>query len=89
MRYATIRDGWVENVSEWDGATPWTPPEGTEAVSLEGAPPQVSIGWRLVDGEWIAPEPSALQPEPQSATLTTDQLDAIVREAVLKALGAA
>lgn len=31
-KYAIVRDGVVLNVTEWDGETPWSPPEGTEAV---------------------------------------------------------
>lgn len=49
-RYAIVRDGtgYVENVSTWDGTTPWTPPTGTTAV-------QIGANETCVTGEGIGP----------------------------------
>ena len=52
--YLIVKDEQVINAVVWDGASDWTPPEGTTA---ELAPAGVGIGWTRVDGEWIAPEP--------------------------------
>lgn len=42
----------VENTILWDTVQPWQPPEGSIVVPMETA----SIGWKYVDGEFIAPE---------------------------------
>ena len=52
MQYAIIRDGIVENVAEWDGESPWTPPDGTTLQSLEGS--TAGPGWSF-DGEQFTP----------------------------------
>ena len=64
-RYAVVRneDGYVINVSLWDGVTPWDPGEGYTAVKSDVA----EIGDTYKDGEFIkppAPEPVA-EPTPQ------------------------
>jgi len=58
MNYAIIDlTGLVVNAIEWDGITPWTPPEGCQAVPLtEGG-----IGWSYIDGQFVPP------PEPEEA----------------------
>ena len=63
-RYAIVRneDGYVINVSLWDGVTPWDPGEGYTAVKSDVA----EIGDTYKDGEFIkppAPEPVA-EPTP-------------------------
>lgn len=52
MNYAVINStGLVVNAIEWDGITPWTPPEGHIALPLlEGG-----IGWTFADGQFIPP----------------------------------
>jgi hypothetical protein len=56
-RYALVgEDGQVENVVLWDGQTPWEPPAGQTPVQVER---EVAIGWRLEDGQWIAPQEAA------------------------------
>lgn len=52
-RYVLVDgEGRVENVVLWDGQSEWTPPPGMSAAE---APSGVGIGWRLEDGEWLAP----------------------------------
>jgi hypothetical protein len=58
--YLTVRDdGLVTNVIVWDGETPYQP-DGTLLPADDN--PGVWVGWRLVDGEWVAP------PEPDEPT---------------------
>jgi len=52
-RYAMIVDQVVENVCEWDGITPWTPPANTQAVLC---PDDVGIGWTYDGVTWAAPD---------------------------------
>lgn len=33
-RYAIVQGTEVLNTIEWDGSTPWSPPEGTQAILL-------------------------------------------------------
>ena len=59
MRYAEINAaGEIENVAEWDGRTPWSPPEGLRVVEVP-ADVIAEPGGRLeADGTWTrAPEP--------------------------------
>jgi len=58
--YAIVRNGRVENTCLWDGVTPWTPPEGTQAIVC---PAGVGIGWTYDGANWTAPPPA---PEPQA-----------------------
>lgn len=53
-RYAKVVDGTVVNVELWNGENAY--PLADELVPC---PPDVSVGWSLTDGEWIAP------PEPE------------------------
>lgn len=52
-RYAIIRDGAVENVILWDGASPWSPPAGATMREL-GRTEVVDIGW-IDQGKSFAP----------------------------------
>ena len=60
MAYAVVQDGVVVNVIEWDGVTPYTPPEGCELHWCEQTP---GIGWLWVDGAAVDPNPPP-PPEP-------------------------
>lgn len=53
MRYAIVKDGIVENTVEWDGETPWSPPEGATAHAYPEGP--ISIGWEWADGAPVVP----------------------------------
>jgi hypothetical protein len=56
MKYAVVDlTGLVVNTIEWDGITPWAPPEEHIAVPLlEGG-----TGWMFANGQFIPPpEPS-------------------------------
>jgi len=55
MPYALIKDDVIANLVEWDGVTPYNP-DG-DLVLLSELPAGVSIGWALVDGVWMPPEP--------------------------------
>lgn len=55
MPYALIKDDVIVNLVEWDGVQPYEP-DG-DLTPLGGLPAGVSIGWRLVEGVWTAPEP--------------------------------
>lgn len=89
MRYAILRDGIVENITEWDGDTAtWTPPDGTTAEKFpEGA---ISIGWLWNDGSPVDPLP-APEPEPAPERTPEEKLEAILgmTPAQLKAVLAA
>ena len=43
-RYAHVVDGVVDNVSEWDGETAWSPGDGVDLHQLPDGSP-VAIGW--------------------------------------------
>lgn len=45
--YLLIANGVVQNAIEWDGASNWTPPDGTQLVPYEG---RAAVGWAW-DGE--------------------------------------
>ena len=53
MRFALLTDGVVTNVINWDGEEEYTPPGGCTIIEVSD---DVSIGWSLVEDEWIAPE---------------------------------
>jgi hypothetical protein len=57
MRYALIADDKVINVILWDGSTDWSPPTGTEVVSLAGLD-EVAIDWDYVDGQFVDNRPT-------------------------------
>lgn len=59
MTYAMVQNGVVVNVIEWDGVTPYTPPEGCELFAWSGP---VNIGWAWVDGAPIDPTPPPAEP---------------------------
>ena len=73
MRYAIIRDGIVENLTEWDGNTEtWQPPAGTTAeVCPTGA---ISIGWEWNDGAPFNPNPPAEPQIPATQPIETSKL---------------
>jgi hypothetical protein len=64
MNYAMVQGGVVVNIIDWDGVTPYTPPEGCELYPWEG---QINIGWLWVDGAPVDPDPPA-PPEPSEIT---------------------
>jgi hypothetical protein len=56
-----FRGDLVVNVVVKDPTGVWQPPEGCWVIDIpEGS--FAGIGWRYVDGEWIAPPP---MPEPE------------------------
>ena len=44
----------VENICVWDGSTPWTPPDGCEAVLISDDT-VVAIGYLYIDGSFVSP----------------------------------
>lgn len=76
MRYAIVRNGIVENLTEWDGnAETWHPPEGAKAEAFpEGA---VSIGWTWNDGTPVDPNPPAA-PKPQPALTHKQKVETVL-----------
>ena len=64
-RYAIVReaDGFVVNVTVWDGITPWN--DLADGLAAMECPAQVCPGWSFIDGEWIAPPaPPPTDPPP-------------------------
>lgn len=62
MRWLELNaDGVVVNIIVWDGVSSYNPPGVTSLVPCHENP-GVSYGWKLVDGEWVAP-PSPPEPE--------------------------
>ena len=55
--WAVIDGDLVVNTVVWDGESDWTPPEGTELVSL-AEHPHVGIGWDFVDGGFVDNRPT-------------------------------
>jgi hypothetical protein len=56
-RYAIINeDGVVTNICNWDGVTPWSPPEGSIAIKSNEA----EINDTYKDGVFTHPEPVAV-----------------------------
>lgn len=53
-RYAIIVGGVVENTTEWDGVSDWSPPDG--ATIIAEPPGGVASGWGY-DGNSFAPPP--------------------------------
>ena len=62
-RYAIVRDGVVENVSDWDGVTDWSPPEGTIAVLDKDGVMHIGGNW---NGSVFTPAPPIDVPQTQS-----------------------
>lgn len=54
MRYALIRNGYVENVVEWDGETDWSPGPDYDVIDC---PDEVGPGWLYDDGFSPPPVP--------------------------------
>ena len=61
MNYCMVQSGVVVNIIDWDGTTPYTPPEGSELHAVDGP---VNIGWLWVDGAPVDPNPPPPPPEP-------------------------
>lgn len=60
MKYAIVQDSTkvVENIIVWDGVTPYTPPQGTSLVNVDGI--QCDIGWiEQPDGTFAHPPEDA------------------------------
>jgi hypothetical protein len=57
MRYAIVEDSTkaVFGVILWDGVTPYTPPQGTSLVNVDGVP--CDIGWIQQPDGTFAPPP--------------------------------
>lgn len=55
--YAIVRDsdGLIENITVWDGVTPWTPPAGTTAVEYTD---EARIDGWYSDPDWNGPTPA-------------------------------
>lgn len=80
MRYAIVSDGIVADVVEWDGATPWTPPDGTTLQQLGDSP--AGSGWTFDGSAFAPPEPVVSPPRPLTPRefmdrFTDDELDGI------------
>ena len=54
MNYCMVQNGVVVNIIDWDGVTPYTPPEGCDLYEWEGP---VNIGWLWLDGAPVDPNP--------------------------------
>lgn len=52
MYYLLVKDGVIVNAIDWDGVTPYTPPEGHELVSTYEF---YSIGWAWDGTQPVAP----------------------------------
>jgi hypothetical protein len=57
MNYCLVQNGIVVNVIDWDGSTPYTPPEGSKLCAWDGP---VNIGWLWDDNAPVDPNPSPL-----------------------------
>ena len=57
-----VESGLVVNAVEWDGATPYEPPEGLALVKREDS--EAWIGWIYDGRKFSRPEP---EPEPAAA----------------------
>lgn len=79
MKYAIIRGGVVENVVEWDGESPWTPPDGTTLELLGDSP--AGPGWTFNGNTFtppvVIPSPIKLTPREFMDRFTEEELDAI------------
>lgn len=61
MQYLIVKDNRVVNVIDWDGKTPWAPPEG---CSVTPRTQDAWIGWQYAAGIWSEPVP---EPAPAPA----------------------
>lgn len=61
INYAMVQNGVIVNIIDWDGITPYTPPEGCELHKLESF---ADIGWSWVDGVPVDPNPLPSSSEP-------------------------
>lgn len=61
MTYAMVKDGVIVNVIDWDGVTPYTPPEGCVLYPWDGP---MNIGWLWEDGHPVDPNPPPPPPDP-------------------------
>jgi hypothetical protein len=61
MTYCMVQNAIVVNIIDWDGVTPYTPPEGCDLYPWDGP---VSIGWDWVDGAPVDPNPPPPPPPP-------------------------
>jgi hypothetical protein len=59
MNYCVVQNGIVVNVIDWDGITPYAPPEGSELYAWDGP---VNIGWAWVDDAPVDPNPPPVEP---------------------------
>lgn len=63
MKYAIIHAGLIENITEWDGESSWSPPEGRTLLPLADDAP-ASIGWAVKNNTVIVPPPPDPGPPP-------------------------
>ena len=56
MYYLLVKDGIIENAIDYDGVSPYTPPDGYELVTTNEF---YNIGWLWVDGHPVDPNPPA------------------------------
>lgn len=78
MRYAIITPGGViSNIMEWDGTSPWEPPDKCQAFLA----PRGETGWQWNGGDPIDPRPSPPLPLPP-----VDQADSNNLSKQLKAI---
>jgi hypothetical protein len=57
MKYLELNSkNVVVNIVVWDGVSEYAPNGVTQILPCDENP-GVSYGWRLVDGEWVAPPP--------------------------------
>jgi hypothetical protein len=60
MMYAIVQNDVVINIIEWDGMTPYQPPNGCNLhICTDG----VDIGWKMLDGVFVNPNPTELNNE--------------------------
>ena len=81
-QYAVIEGNAIVNVVEWDGAAPYTPPNGATLTPISALPANAWVGWTLVGETWTPP---AAPPPPTLLTFlafmalfTADEQAAIV-----------
>ena len=59
----TKEDHRVVNRIVWDGVATYSPPANLYLVRADEFP-GIEMGWKKIDGEWIAPEkPIEIEPE--------------------------
>lgn len=55
MKKVVVFQGLVTEIPVWDGATPWTPPQG----AIVNAPDDAAIGWTYKNGVFAPPPTSS------------------------------